>query len=1655
MQNGIYVPVLASARGLVTQVKREAEKAGQAGGKAMAAKFGAAGRAAGEAAAAGISASSRKIERAAKAAADARDRQAKAAGNVRLAEAKLKKVLDDSSSSTVQRVRAEERLAVAKRRAADTSEDLKRREADLASVRAGGERTANAVIVADARVANARSAAANAAGQVRVAETQLTEAKRASMRASNQVTRVEGLLKAARADGKTGIVAKLERDLTSARNQSAKATERSVKAANDLAIARARVKTADINAEVAEGAHGAALAASGAAAGKAAQKNAVFGKSLKGVAASAALTARSMAGGLGFAGVGMALKGVVQAGMEFETNLNTMQAVSGATASQMRNVKQAARELGTDSSFVSTSAADAALAMTELAKAGMNADQSMAAARGTLQLAEAAQISGAEAATIQANALNAFGLEASQAGYVSDVLANAANKSSAEMKDIADGMQQTAAVARSYGVSIDDTAAALAVLANNGIKGSDAGTLMKRTLQQLANPSEQVQGALKELGVEAFDAQGNFKGMAYVMGALQDASKSMSREAYVTATNLAFGSDAARFAGIAAKEGAEGFIKMQKGINQAGAAADLAKSRAKGLPGAWSQVKNAVEDFGLVVYDAVDKPLTYAAKAATWVVEKVTVGLAFLRNPVDTFNKSSAGMKAALVGLGAVATASIPLLVKLTASAVAWGLKTFWSGMKAAAGWAASQAAAIKSGAAQVIQFGRVVKMAAWATLEVIKRMTVWAVQSLAQGARVAAGWVLAMGPVGWVIATLTAVGAAIAILWNKSDAFRNFFINMWDHIKMAAGGAADWITQKWGMLGDWWDGFTARISEGWRAAGDFFKNVYNVSFGKVFDKMGSSIDGLKGLFNNFGSAARAAFSGLADLIKAPLHALGGFMTTLPGKIMGVSIPFISGLHNWGAQLQGLRAGGAVRQHDGKLRGPGAGTSDSIVGVDESGMPLVMVSNGESVVNAEATAANWPWIKAMNSGLQLPRLAEGGMVAQRTGKELRDFVDGSEGKPLQGDPYVYGGKKWGDCSGAMGAVAAYAVGLPPFAQRYFSTSTMGAWLSGHGFTLGKGGDGTLRFGWYGHGTNGHTAGTLPDGTNIEMGGADPSMGKVGGNAAGWNLPGANQFAFIQPKPAALTSTRQPGVDEFASSAANAGSVDGDMPEASASPSPSGADSGSATWGDMIGNVAATATSSFLSGQINSALQVWGLPTEVPAWVSGTRTIFEDATGIDLSPAGLMKYGLNPSKENIADRAAAAEENGGKSSNGGKGKGKKPTEKQQYLAGLVQAGGISYDPKAGAGQWRPMVEKAHLYLGLSGETVPDTLSYIGKVSGGNPKFQQERGGWKVAPRAKKNGKGMTKGTAWADNKSVFMGLGGLTRAAFNSQNDSKLPDDPFDPAASVVAMLRYAGSKTATTLADWLNASRDQQVQYMSKGGVVKGKPGKDKNPAMLTAGELVIPKEQAADIAKALGSSSGSNLARSAATSLTEVPLQAYDNVVPEAMATAASSATSSGFDLASTGVKTAGNALGTAAGFIPYIGSAASGAINTGATVLSAGIDIAKEPASQLAGMAAEQVGLAGGRMLRAGRDTAVGFIPDMGIPGLNAPQLDTAGMDKAFGGSGVYGSGVGQPIASYNGNGGGRVVTINLYPQSMSEAKQMFSTFMAQEKTSVGVFA
>ena len=149
--------------------------------------------------------------------------------------------------------------------------------------------------------------------------------------------------------------------------------------------------------------------------------NSQFEEGLEGAGDAASNFAGKIAGALALTGAAVSFASVIDLGNEFTRTLNSMSGVSGATAAQMDVVKQKAMELGTDVELSATSANDAAAAMTELAKGGFSVDQSMEAAKGTLQLAAAAQIDAAEAATIQSQALQAFGLDADYAATGADV----------------------------------------------------------------------------------------------------------------------------------------------------------------------------------------------------------------------------------------------------------------------------------------------------------------------------------------------------------------------------------------------------------------------------------------------------------------------------------------------------------------------------------------------------------------------------------------------------------------------------------------------------------------------------------------------------------------------------------------------------------------------------------------------------------------------------------------------------------------------------------------------------------------------------------------------------------------------------------------------------------------------------------------------------------------------------------------------------------------------------------------------------------------------------------------------------------------------------------------------------------------------------------
>jgi TP901 family phage tail tape measure protein len=356
-------------------------------------------------------------------------------------------------------------------------------------------------------------------------------------------------------------------------------------------------------------------------------------------------------GGVIAAGVGVAAAGLKQAitlGIDYQNNLNQIQAVSGATGEQMAAVSARAVALGNDLSLPATSAADAAQAMLELAKGGLSVDQAMQAAKGTLQLAAAAQISGAQAAEIQANALNSFGLSASSAGHVADVLANTANQSSGDITDFAQALSQVGAVAHQFGVSIEDTSTALGLLANAGIKGSDAGTLLKTALTQLAAPTKPAAAAIQDLGLKVFDAQGKFVGLQSLMSQLHDASARMTQQQFAAATATVFGTDAVRLAGVAAQDTSADWTKMSDAVGRSGGAADVASAQMKGLGGAVQGFKSQLETVQLEVFQQISPTLEKFTRSAT--------GL--LASAGDTTIKVlQSGVKAAQTYGPAVATA--------------------------------------------------------------------------------------------------------------------------------------------------------------------------------------------------------------------------------------------------------------------------------------------------------------------------------------------------------------------------------------------------------------------------------------------------------------------------------------------------------------------------------------------------------------------------------------------------------------------------------------------------------------------------------------------------------------------------------------------------------------------------------------------------------------------------------------------------------------------------------------------------------------------------------------------------------------------------------------------------------------------------------------
>ena len=282
---------------------------------------------------------------------------------------------------------------------------------------------------------------------------------------------------------------------------------------------------------------------------------------------------------------------------DFEQNMNVLQAASGANAVEMERLSSAADQLGSDLTLPNTSASDAATAMLELSKAGLNVNDTLNASRGVLQLSAAAQISNADAATYTANALNAFNLKGDQAVRVADLLAGAANASSANVKDLALGFQSAAFAFSSTGQDIETLATAIAALSKEGIGGSDAGTALKNAMLQMMAPTAEAAATMHQYGIQVRDAQGNMKPFIEIVGIFNEKLGGLNAAQREAALKTILQSDGMKAMIPLMALGTDGLEQMRQETTKQGAAADMASAQNKGLNGAVDGLKSQFETF--------------------------------------------------------------------------------------------------------------------------------------------------------------------------------------------------------------------------------------------------------------------------------------------------------------------------------------------------------------------------------------------------------------------------------------------------------------------------------------------------------------------------------------------------------------------------------------------------------------------------------------------------------------------------------------------------------------------------------------------------------------------------------------------------------------------------------------------------------------------------------------------------------------------------------------------------------------------------------------------------------------------------------------------------------------------------------------------------
>lgn len=535
----------------------------------------------------------------------------------------------------------------------------------------------------------------------------------------------------------------------------------------------------------------------------------------------------------------------LQVGMDFDASMSNVYGLMSSlnlSQAQMDALRDTAREMGATTKFSASEAADA---MGYMALAGWDDAQVIAGIPGVLNLAAAANMDLAKASDIVTDTMTPFGMAAERAGEAADVFAYAQANSNTTVEALGEAMKYAAPTADAFGMTLQDTAAAMGVLANAGIKGSQGGTTLNAMLRDMKNNAKNGAIAIGKTKVALTNADGSYRSYAAIIRDIDKATSSMTASQRDAALGAIFGDESLKGILATLKQGPDALDAMTEGMYACGGAAeDMAATMGDNLKGDLAILESGAQDMAIALSD-------WLMPAARGVVQGIT-------DMIGKFNALDDGTKNTIFRIGAMAAAAGPLLLNggkvLTLLS---GVNPLVVGLGAAAVLAYTHSDALQGMVAKlgdgVTAFGAALESGAGFTAAFSAGLT-------AAFGEEAAGKVL-----GAIEGIKTAISTVGDVLTTVTDAVGTFFGSLFDGegLKQSWENAAAVISgYDWTALGT---SILSGVTGALDAAGEWLKNIFTAGLtaakGVNWFELGTSIhDGIQTILDTAGGWLKSLF---------------------------------------------------------------------------------------------------------------------------------------------------------------------------------------------------------------------------------------------------------------------------------------------------------------------------------------------------------------------------------------------------------------------------------------------------------------------------------------------------------------------------------------------------------------------------------------------------------------------------------------------------------------------------------------------------------------------------------------------------------------------------------------------------------------------------